>query len=281
MNILKTVFVILGLFGMAYSLTVDFAPIQVGNVWVYEESFRNIGYSIGPDYSITQTIQITTTESRNDTTYFSASVRDSGTWFPHMNDSTWIDVKYTVQGFKTTDSVITSKVNDSNAVLENWYKLTEHLFPLPVRDTASPLPYEQFYVWDNLIVDKYLYGVSSPAGTNMDSFVLLQNVGLLERTSTKIGVSGGSEGGGTTAIRLLSFNGKPAPDINFTSVNHFPQNKRRNSNQIAFRQLLLINQGNHIRPQNVRAVFDVRGRAVSAAGLTNRHLNNGIYLFSK
>lgn len=44
MSFLKTVFVMLGLFIPAYSLTVDFAPLQVGNVWVYEESFRNIGY---------------------------------------------------------------------------------------------------------------------------------------------------------------------------------------------------------------------------------------------
>jgi len=151
------------------------------------------------------------------------------------------------------------------------------LFPFSVRDTVSPLPYEQFYLWENLIVDRYFYEASSPQFVEKDSCILLQNVGLLE--STYLSYNGKDNLGGTTSIKLISFNGKPAPDINVSSVNRFPQNKLVNGNQIAFRQLLWINQGNHIRPQNVRAVFDVRGRAVSASGSTNRHLNDGIYLY--
>jgi hypothetical protein len=279
MNILKTVFVILGLFVTAYSLTVDFAPIQVGNVWVYEESFRNEVWYTSPEYKITKTIQITKTESRNDTTYFTAFIRDSGIVLPYYNDSNRIDVHYAIQGFKTKDTVKTSKANDSIVVSEKGienFNIGE-FFPLPVRDTASPLPYESFYVWENLIIDRYDASRASPSFSNIDHFIILQNVGLLER-SHDVTFNFSEPIGGTTTISLISFNGKPAPNINLTSVNHFPQNKRMNSNQTAFRQFLCINQGNHIGPNNVRAVFDVRGRAVSPSGLTNRHLNNGIYL---
>jgi hypothetical protein len=185
MNILKTVFVLLGLLVPAYSLTVDFAPIQVGNVWVYEKSYQNAVWYTNPEYKITKTIQITKTESRNDTIYFSAYVRDSGIVNPRSSDSVRIDVHYTVQGFKTKDSVITSNANDSIVVLEKGYQIFNigDFFPFPVRDTASPLPYEQFYAWENLIIDRYAVNRGSPAFADIDSFILLQNVGLLERTT--------------------------------------------------------------------------------------------------
>jgi hypothetical protein len=284
MSTVKTAFAILGLLIPAYSLTVDFAPIQVGNVWVYEKSYKNAVWYTNREYKITKTIQITTTNFRNDTTYFSAYVRDSGyvDSVPYVSKRI-IDVHYTVQGFKTKDSVITSKANDSIVVSENGienFNLGD-FFPFPVRDTASNLPDERFYTWESLIVDEYNINHTTFTSSNIDHFILVQNMGLQERAHTVSTTYSGDVVGGTTTIRLISFNGKPAPDINGSSVAYFPQNKRRNSNQIAFRQLLLINQGNHIRPQNVRAVFDVRGRAVSAAGLTNCHLNNGIYLFSK
>jgi hypothetical protein len=264
---------------------VDFAPIQVGNVWVYEKSYKNAVWYTSPEYKITKTIQITTTAIRNDTTYFSAYVRDSGIVNPYYPDSNRIDVKYTVQGFKTKDTVITSKANDSIVVSENGIENFDigDLFPFPVRDTAgrdSVFMSEKFYSRGDLIIDSYGYSRAGGGFADIDSFLLLQNTGLLARTTISIIYSGGDGMGGTTTISLISFNGKPAPDINLSSANHFPQNKRKNSNQIAFRQLLWINQGNHIGPQNVRAVFDVRGRAVSASGLTNRHLNNGIYLYS-
>jgi hypothetical protein len=263
---------------------VDFAPVQVGNVWVYEKSYKNAVWYTIPEYNLTKTIQITTRESRNDTTYFSASVRDSGIVVPYYPDSNRIDVKYTVQGFKTKDTVITSKANDSIVVSEKGIENFDigNLFPFPVRDTAgrdSVFMSEKFYSRGGLIIDTYGYFAASGGGAYIDSFLLLQNTGLLARTTTSIFYSGGDAHGGTTTIRLISFNGKPAPDINLSSVNYFPQNKRRNGNQTAFSQLLWINQGIRIMPQNVRAVFDVRGRAVSPSGLTNRHLNSGIYFY--
>jgi hypothetical protein len=284
MNIFKTVFVMLGLFVPAYSLTVDFAPIQVGNVWVYEESYLNAAWYVHPEYKITKTIQITTMASRNDTIYFSAFIRDSGLASPRSLTPDKIDCRYYVQGFKTKDTVRTNKALDSIVVSEKGIEKFDigNLFPFPVRDTAgrdSVVMSEKFYSWGDLIVDSYGYSRAGGGGADIDSFLLLQNTGLLARTTTLIIYSGGDAMGGTTTIRLISFNGKPAPDINVSSVTYFPQNKPRNGNQTAFRQLLWINQGSYIGPKNVRAVFDVRGRAVSASGLTNRHLNNGIYLY--
>jgi hypothetical protein len=285
MNIFKTVFVMLGLFIPAYSLTVDFAPIQVGNVWVYEKSYENRSWATSPTYNITKTIQVTETRSSNDTIYFSAFIRDSGVVVQYSPDSNWIDCRYYVQGFKTKDAVITGNANDSIVTLEKGNQISNigDLFPFPLRDTAgrdSAFMSEKFYSMGGLIIDSYAYFSGSPASVYIDSCLLVQSTGLLARTTISIFYIGGNAIGGTSTIRLISFNGKPAPDINFTSVNHSPQNKRRNSNQTAFRQLLWINQGNHIGPQNVRAVFDMRGRAVSASGVTNRHLNNGIYLYS-
>jgi hypothetical protein len=281
MSTVKTAFAMLGLFAPVYSLTVDFAPIQVGNVWVYEESYQNQVWYTSREYKITKTIQITTTESRNDTTYFSAFVRDSGLVDTVPKVSKRIDVHYTIQGFKIKDTVITSKANDSIVVSENGienFNLGD-FFPFPVRDTASYLPDERFYTWKSLIVDEYNINHTTFTTSNIDHFILVQNMGLQERSHTVSTTFSGDVVGGTTYIALINFNGKPRPDIYFSSVNHFPQNKPRNGNQPAFRQLLWIKQGNHIGPNNVRAVFDVRGRAVSASGLINRHLNNGIYLF--
>ena len=265
----------------AFPLTVDFAPIQVGNVWAFEQSYSSTNFHYIPEYRIDKAIRITKVNVKGDTTYFTAFVKDSGSLFP---DTPRVNAAYYVDGFKTKDTLFTKKSNDST-VSEHGVENFDlgQFFPYPTLDTATLVTggylTEKYGLWEGKVVGTCVYNrIGGLSFVISDTCILLQNLGLLYRSYLSIFFSGGSGVGGTTTTRLISFNGTSVPVVNA------PVNNSRKASftgrQSICGQLLFHNSGRLMSPQESRAYFDVRGRLVPVINNARKRIVSGI-LYSK
>jgi hypothetical protein len=282
MNLLKTGLLIIGFITSAFPLTVDFAPIQVGNVWVFEQSFKNMAWYTIQEYKITKTIQITKTNIKGDTTFFTAFVKDSGV-VGQGTQPQQINAAYYVEGYRAKDTLLSKKSDDSIVVSEQGIEKfnLNGFFPHPIRDTATLDTghlAEKFYLWENNIVDLFVY-FYQPYGGVSDTCLLLQNVGLLHRSYCAYVLNGGDMFGGTTTTNLMSFNGKPAPVVPL-SVSSFSRRTSFSSRQSICGQLLLRDNGRLMSSRDGRTIFDVQGRLMPMSSITHQRITSGIF-FSK
>ena len=198
---------------------IDFAPIEANNEWVFKKSVYEYGFWAG-DYpqGIRKTINILSATHQGDTTYFTARIRDSG-WIG-MPDST-CDLYYMVQGTKTRDSVVTTKMNDSLPVITRGYEVNYDLqeyFPYPVRDVivgenGNGGMIESPGVWQGKVYAVNYYDNRNWEYPSYDLLIMVQDMGIVFRNT--IVPTGGTAHGSYSedTLQLISFNGLPAPNL--------------------------------------------------------------------
>jgi hypothetical protein len=188
---------------------VDFAPIQVGNTWVYKNTFIGLGYAVGISNNFIRTISVSkTARDVVDTTIliFNATVHDSGIANLGHGDSAF-DTTYSIDSIIKTQDTITSAGSLSGYFLLSKKENTTFNYV----DSFSVRHWGRFYSYNNLIA--YSNGnmtVVYIGGALTDSSVYLENVGLIYSYYSIWYHQGiGSE----NTIRLISFNGRTPEQI--------------------------------------------------------------------
>ena len=282
MKLIKTGLATFAFVASAFPLTVDFAPIQVGNVWVFEQSYNSVTFHSIPEYKITKTIQIIKTNAKSDTTFFTAFVKDSGVVLPNAP----VNAAYYVDGFKTKDTLYSKKSDDSIAVSEHGIENFDlgEFFPYPTRDTAihdtTGYLTEKYGLMEGKIVGTYVYyHLGGFSFLVFDTCIILQDLGLLYRYNHSENDFSGDAVGGNTITILISFNGNSVPVV------HTPVNNSWKASftgrQNIYSQLLLRANGRLMMPQDGRTYFDVRGRLVSVPNNAHQRIVSGILFFKK
>jgi hypothetical protein len=188
---IKILVIIAAISAFANALTVDFAPIKLGNVWKYQCESSSGGFFPGKS-SYIKTILITNVDSiRADSIKFIITVRDSG----YVVDTSILkDSSYSQTGIKTKDSV---KIENNISYIFFWS--TKETAPI-----STSTYYEKYTSVNNKIIGYYVKSLGGPPSGEYDSLIMAEGIGLLFAYYSSWDHSGVSN---NSSVTLINFNG--------------------------------------------------------------------------
>jgi hypothetical protein len=184
--------------GVRAEMVGDFAPLAVGNKWVYEHQVTmGDDYGGGSTLKGRQTLQITATEMSGDTLYYKAKItfgNDTLHFTGHLANTPDTVYPGYVKDIRFTDAGSSSVFfRDERKGVNSTYSY----FDVHRRESAAvtkvPVGGDSAYVY---------YGEYQQA--MIGNFTYLQNVGMIIQEKCDCGFYGGS----LSSLKLLAFNGK-------------------------------------------------------------------------
>lgn len=185
---------------------VDFAPISVGNTWVY---------STGSDYTIT-IIVTNITKNSGDTIIFDISVRDSGMICGSLGSCFPLDTTYAIDSIiKTPDTIVNAGNNTFFSI--STKDTTNSAWGLNSIRHNNDLTWDEHYgfckPYNNLVEYIQVNDVNNFTSGHGDSTVFIENVGLISRQGGWFDIAAGPSISGGYSVFLKTFNGKTPEQI--------------------------------------------------------------------